>query len=187
MVDWWNTLPLMEQFFYGIGFLSLSLTIILAILTVIGLDGTSTLLQAEAEQGNHRLRILSLHTISAFLLGFGWGGVLCLKVGLHPFVASILSLALGVILMALMYLLMAAMIRLHFRSDLDFSMAIGAVAEVYITVPANRSGRGKIRVRVGVELTTANAETKSVTSFKPGDEVRVVERIGKSNFLVKAK
>ena len=185
MLDWWNTLPLMEQFFYGIGLLSLFLTIILAVLTIIGLDGTSTLLQAEGKQGNHRLRILSLHTISAFLLGFGWGGVLCLKVGLHPFVASILSLALGVILMALMYLLMAAMIRLHFRSDLDLSMAIGALAEVYVTVPANRSGRGKIRV--GDELSTVNAETQSITSFKPGDEVRVVERIGKSNFLVKAK
>ena len=187
MADWWSTLSLMEQFFYGTGLLSLFSGFILATLTVFGLDGTSSHYQPENPHPDKGIRFISIHSVVAFLLGFGWGGIVCLKIGLHPIVVFLLAIGLGMVLMALMYLLLLSIFGLHGKSSLDLSMAIGSIAEVYSTIPAKRSGKGKVRVWMGDETITADAETNAVSSFRPGDQVRIIERIAKSRFLVREK
>lgn len=187
MVDWWSELSLLEQFFYVIGFVSLFTGFILATLTVLGLDGIIAPIESETGRIRRRIHFFSIHTVAAFMLGFGWGGIVCLKVGLHPVVVMLLSLCLGMILMVLMFFLMVSIFGFHSRNRLDLSLAVGSVAEVYSTIPAKRSGSGIIHISLGDESVTASAETNAITSFKPGDKVRIIERTAKARFLVREK
>ena len=176
----------MEQFYYGVGIISLIAGFLMATAIALGLDGL-TRLESEGTKSGSRIRFFSIHSTAAFLLGLGWGGVVCLKIDLHPIVVILLSIGLGIVLMVLMYLLLASLFGLDSISRLDLSVAVGSIAEVYITIPAKRSGSGKVRVRVNDEMLTIDAETNSPSAFKPGDHVRVIERIARSRFLVREK
>ncbi len=189
MADWWNQLSLELQIFYGIGIISLFFTLVQTTLTLIGIGAESADFDMDIGDTQHGtgIGLFSTQTIAAFFLGFGWGGVLCLKIGLHPLVAVFLAFNLGGILMAMMYFLLVGMLSLQSKGNMDYSTAIGAIGEVYVTIPAKRSGRGKIQVMIGGRLMTADAETDSPASLRPGQNIRVVERIGHTDFLVKEK
>lgn len=187
MADWWTSLLFLEKFYYSIGIFSLLLGFIVAILIVFGIDGTTARVASRVSLASQRFPLFSIHSIAAFLLGFGWGGVVCLKVDLHPIVIGLLSFGLGIFLMVMMYMLILTMLKLQSRSDLDLSILIGAIAEVYSTIPRSRSGKGRIRVQIGDDIYTMDAETNSPDPFKPGDSVRVQERISGSRFLVRER
>ncbi len=192
MSEWWSSLPLELQVFYAIGIVALVFTVIQTSLTLIGLGGDSVDLQVDVpdgvdmDTGGHStgIGLFSTQTIAAFLLGFGWGGVICLKMGLNLIISVIIAFNIGGLLMFLMYFMLVGLLSLQSRGNLDYATAVGRTAEVYVTIPAARSGRGQIQVMISGRLTTAEAETAAGADIKPGHSVRVLERIGNSDFLV---
>ena len=79
---------------------------------------------------------------------------------------------------------LVGLLSLQSRGNLDYATAVGNMAEVYVTIPAARSGRGQIQVMINGRLVTAEAETDADIDFKPGQHVRVSQLIGTTDFLV---
>ena len=86
MTDWWEALQLEKQIFYGIGLISLALLILQLVLSMIGAGLENIDLPGSSEHGSG-LGVLSIRSITAFFVGFGWLGVICLNKGTSLLVA----------------------------------------------------------------------------------------------------
>lgn len=92
-------------------------------------------------------QVLSLQTIAAFLMGFGWAGLgawIGFDLALGPSV--LIGAAGGVGLVWFMTLLLKAIYDLHASGNVDITDAAGHEGVVYASVPGAGAGRGKVRV-----------------------------------------
>ena len=188
MTDWWSALPLELQVFYVIGITALLVTVVQTTLTLIGIGGDALDIEIDLPEDGHStgIGLFSVQTISAFFLGFGWGGVVALEMGWNLFIAVVIAFNLGGLLMAAMYFLLVGLLSLQARGNRDYGTAVGATAEVYVTIPANRGGNGQIQVLISGRVTTADAMTDDETDLKPGQHVKVIDLVGKSDYLVES-
>ena len=63
--------------------------------------------------------------------------------------------------------------------------AVGLRADVYLRIPAARSGRGKVQVSVKGSVHEIDAVTDSDTEIATGGQVEIVEVLGDDLLLVK--
>ncbi|MCA9310543.1 MAG: NfeD family protein [Phycisphaerales bacterium] len=116
-------------------------------------------------------RLFSLQTIAAFLMGFGWGGL----VGLVTLDQSVgVSLAIGagagVGFVWLLTWLMQAVYALQSSGNVAIGDAAGRTGDVYVTVPGRGSGSGQVRVTIEERQRLFKAVTE-------GDEIPSHTRI----------
>lgn len=189
MTDWWQSLPLDQQIFYGIGIISLLITVIQMLLTLIGLGAESVDLDLEFDgadaEHSSGIGLFSSQTISAFLLGFGWVGAITRSSGAALTLSILAALLVGIGLMFVMFFLLRALMGLQSKGNLDYKSAIGQEAAVYVTLPGgNQDGGGQIQVTIQSRLTTAMARKISPGSIGPGQKVKIVEMAGPTSFVV---
>lgn len=129
------------------------------------------------------LRLVSFRTVVAFIAVGGW-----ITYTMNFFLPWYFSLIIGVIAGAaaavgVAYLLKAI---LKFQSDGNrhMGLAVGSVADVYLTVPPLRNGSGKIHVVVQETLTECEAVTDSPDPIPTGARCVVKEVINEQLVLV---
>lgn len=183
---WWQALNLELQIFYGIGILALLALALQFILLIFGGLDDATDLGDAGGIGDHGsgLGIFSFRGITAFFLGFGWTGIIVMEDGHSLALAIVLGLLVGTILMVAIFLLMRSMIRLQSNGTLDYRNAVGEVATVYVTVPAEGKSGGQIEVMIQGRLSVAEALNKGANAIAPGTKVKVVETVGRSTLVV---
>lgn len=183
MIDWWSSLLLEKQIFYAIGLASISILLIQILLTFVGLDSDH---DAELTHGDHSsgLSFLSVRTITAFFVGFGWTGVILLNHGYSVPVAIAGGMTTGILFLLVTAFLIHNLLRLQSSGNLDYQNAIGVVGSVYTTIPGAERGGGQIELMLQGRLMMAEAYTRAERDLKPGSKARVVELIGASTLLV---
>ena len=120
------------------------------------------------------LRLFTVQTIISFLVTFGWSGVAFGSSGMPWPLAFVLALIIGTATLFGMAKLMQAMMKLQSSGNIDVENAIGLTGEVYIPVPANEGGMGKVSVTVQGRLGEYNAITKGDELLKTGVFVKIV-------------
>lgn len=100
----------------------------------------------EAHAGGFGL--LSARTLAAFFAFFGLTGWWLTAQGLGPVSSAALSMIAGIGAMAGVGWLLAQQRRLDVEGNLDPNNAVGETATVYLRVPAQGQGVGKIHVKV---------------------------------------
>ncbi|CAN5441062.1 hypothetical protein BH20VER3_BH20VER3_23700 [soil metagenome] len=183
MIDWWSSLLLEKQIFYAIGLASLAILLLQILLTFVGIDSHH---DADLGQGDHAsgLSFLSVRTITAFFVGFGWAGVIILNHGYSVFAAIIGGMITGLSFLLITALLIHHLLRLQSSGNLDYHNAIGVVGSVYSTIPGGERGGGQIELMLQGSLMMAEAYTRAERDLKPGSKARVIELIGQSTLLV---
>lgn len=188
MTDWWTHLGTPLQVFYAIGIVAFLLTLIQTLLALLGMgvEGLFDFFHLDIGPTDASgLGLFSSHTISAFFLGFGWGGVVALEGGLSVVAATGVGAVCGIGLMAAMFFLLRGLLSLQSSGNLDYSTAVGSEATVYVTIPGdNHDGGGQIQVLIGGRLVTAGARKTGSGAVPPGERVRVVGMAGPTHFLV---
>ena len=111
---------------------------------------------------------LSLRALVAFLTFFGLSGMAATKGGLGPWPAAGVAVIVGSMGFWLTGLLMAQMYRLRSSGTVNVQNAIGAEARVYLKVPGEKSGEGKVTV----PLQGRTMEYRAITA---GRELRTGE------------
>ena len=189
MMEWWNTLALDLQVFYGIGILATLLLVIQLIMTMLGLgdDGAADGMDADFGDGadgtmdggdsehGDGLSLISTRTIVAFLAGFGWTGAMARGGDLGLPLAVIAAVAVGFVLMLMVFWLMRALYSLRQSGSLDYHNAIGEMGTVYVKIPPRGEGSGQIQLVVQGRLATVAATTESTESILSGIQVKVVK------------
>lgn len=189
MSNWWHALPTDVQIFYAVGFAALLFSTIQTLLTLIGIGGhtVDADMDIDGPDAHHSsgIGLFSSHTISAFMLGFGWVGALVRSSGVNLAVATLSAFAVGVVLMFLMVFMLRALMRLQSKGNLNYRSAIGQEAIVYVTIPGdNRDEGGQVQVMIQGRLVTASARKLQPGAVAPGQRVTVVDLYGPTSFVV---
>lgn len=124
--------------------------VIQTILTFIGADATDGL-DADFDgdfDTDGGFQIFSLRNLINFLLGFGWAGV-----SLYSSISNVAlligaSFAIGLVFVAFFFIVIRQLMKLSEDNTFKISETIDKTGEVYLNIPANKVGKGKILISV---------------------------------------
>lgn len=133
------------------------------------------------------LRIFSVRGIIAFLVVFGWVGIVLDEAGLSLVPNLLISVVCGFAVMVLVALLMRAVWKLQSSGNIDTRNALGVSGTVYLTIPAGRNGSGKVNVTVQGAYIECDAVTDEQEAIPTGKEIVVIGRSGQNTLVVKTK
>lgn len=92
--------------------------------------------------------VLTFRTLTAAFAFFGFTGLSCMQLGLEPMTTLLWSLAAGLVALFLVAWLMRMLIRLNVDGTVRIERSVGSRGTVYLSVPGQRSGEGKVHVGV---------------------------------------
>ena len=203
MAQWWEGLSVLQHVFLYTAAPFTVVLLIQAVLAFIGLGGGSDMdadgsmdadadfdadsdMDADTDAGADQqsgsktpgFRFFSIQGIVAFFCIFGWTGYALSQTALPDVPVILIATAAGFAAMLLLGLMFHAVRRLQASGNLRYSNAVGSEAEVYIPIPPQRTGRGKVMVMVQQRLIEAEALTDEPQKLRTGEVVRVVGNIG---------
>lgn len=114
----------------------------------------------------------SLKSIVGFIGGAGWGGLIFSRFGLGDFIALAGGIGVGVVVGTGVAWLLYLLSKMKDSGTLQMRNALGQVGDVYLRIPAEESGTGKIQVVVQNSMRELNAKTRG-EEIPTGARVRV--------------
>lgn len=179
---WWNDLTLAKQMFYGIGIVAGAVSVVMALLSVVGMDHHDGLDAAGLDHDG--IGIFSVKPLTGFFLAFGWTGGIALDNGFSLFAAIGLALVAGAAVMAVMILMFRTMLALKSDGTMQVKAAVGAVGTVYVTVPANKGAGGQVVVNFSGRQETLAALSGGPAPIPSGEKIKVVSVVDGRTVLI---
>ena len=133
------------------------------------------------------LRLFTVRGIITFFTLFGWTGLACMQSFGEPTVSIMVAFLVGIAGMAVTAFIMKSVLRLQSDGTVDLTNALGKSASVYIRIPKERSGRGKVNVIVQEQLRELSAVTDEGFDLPTDSEVVVVGMTSGDTLLVASK
>lgn len=133
------------------------------------------------------LRIFTVRGIIAFLVVFGWLGLALQSSGVKLWLSASVATLGGFAIMVVLALLMKAVMKLRGDGNIDNRNALGVSGKVYLTVPANRNGEGKVNIMLQGSYVERDAVTDEDYAIPTGCEVTVIGLSGQTALVVKRK
>ena len=126
---------------------------------------------------------LSIRSVAAFLAFFGLASWGCLKSGWSPLAALSVGLLAGLAMLVAVALLFRLPGKTHSQGNLEPEGAVGKVGHVYLRIPANNGGKGKITLVLQGRTAEFHACTQGA-EIPTGAEVRIARLITSDTFEV---
>lgn len=175
MTVWYNSLSQLQRVFALFAIPSTLILLIQTILLFLGIgDGDSDGDGIPDVGSGDGLALFSVRGIIAMLCVGGWLGIVLVDAGLGPVLAVLLAFLGGLAALICMALLVRLLLRLQSTGNIQIANAIGKVGSVYLNIPGNMSGTGKINITVQDKYTEFAAMTAEFDGIKTGEAVRVV-------------
>ena len=204
MIDWWNSLDLIMKILWGITIAVSLIFIIQTIMTFIGasdagdfdldtgtdgLDGhmDSAGDATDAAEGAHLgsgMPLLTFRNMVNFFLGFGWTSVL-----LHEKIGStsllmIVSIIVGIALVFLVMYIFKWLASMQQSGNINvYKAAVDCQGKVYLTIPGERAGTGKVQITINNSVREYAALTDG-PELKTGTDIKVVDVVSSDTLLV---
>lgn len=166
-----------QQFYWYIAIGASVIFIIQTIMTFVGADadtGVDADFDGNLDGGDSPFQLFSLRNLINFLLGFGWAGVSLYNVIESNVLLAIVAFLVGVLFIAFFFFIMRALLKLSEDNSFKIEDTIGKTADVYISIPAAKTGKGKVFISVRGSTHELSAITNSVDEIKNGSLVKVV-------------
>jgi hypothetical protein len=130
--------------------------------------------ETEVQHEGFNLRLFSFRGIVAFFAVYGWGALAISRSGRPWLLALVVGLILGVAAMFLVAVTMQLFVRLQSDGTVDPENAVGLAGEVYLSVPPQRQGEGKVNVVIQEKMTECAAVTDEERPIPTGEKVTVI-------------
>jgi len=194
ITTWWASLSVAMKLLWGVTLAASLIFVIQSILTFIGADSgdggidtdvdtgfDSETADAEVEGGTN---LYTFRNFVNFFLGFGWSAIL-LQDKIHSIPLLIfVSVVIGVALVAVVMYLFKWLSGMQQSGNINlFKAAVGCTGTAYLTIPAERQGKGKVQISINNSVREYNAVTDGDT-LKTGTQIRVVEVLSPDTVLV---
>jgi hypothetical protein len=188
--NWWFHLSGAEQVFWAIAVVFTILFTIQFVISLIGLDFDSDVDVGDAGHvdmhGSYDVdpsfTLFSVRSVIAFFTFFGWAGVISLSNEMTLSMSLILSTVSGLIAMFFVAVILYQLIKLSEEGTIYIDEALGKYAEVYIPVPGNKKGKGKVTVEFEHKTMELDAITEG-PDLKTGTIV-YISKVFENNVLL---
>jgi membrane protein implicated in regulation of membrane protease activity len=187
-MEFFNNMESLLQVFWYIAIPVSIIFVIQTILTFVGMDGSDGVeadFDSDFDGDGAPFQLFSLRNLINFLLGFSWTGVLFYNSITNTTLLVLLSLAVGTLFVVLFFLMIKQILKLAEDNTFKMEHTVGQIAQVYLTIPEQKTGTGKVQVSVRGTSHELNAITDG-ERLNSGEMVRVV-RIETGNLLVVEK
>lgn len=160
-----ESLPTLLKSFWYIAIPTSLIFIIQTIITFSGLDvadGFDTDFSADAHDGGGDFQLFSLRNLINFLLGFSWTGISFYStIGEHPVFLIVTAFVVGVLFVLLFFIVIKQVQKLAEDNSFKITNTLNKTAEVYLTIPENKNGKGKILISVNGAFHELDAMTEN--------------------------
>lgn len=185
MMDFFNHLePLLKTFW----FIAIPASIIFGLQTILTFVGADASDGADADFDSNLsgtdapFQLFSLRNLINFLLGFGWTGISFYESITNKSILILISLLVGIVFVIVFFIIIKQIQKLAENNSFNIQNTLGKTAEVYLTIPAKKSGKGKVLISVNGSFHELDAITES-QEIKTGLMVKIV-KIEIGNLLV---
>jgi len=176
--------PLLKTFWF-VAIPSSLIFIIQTILTFTGADtsdGIDADFDGDLSGTDAPFQLFSLRNLINFLLGFSWTGISFYTTVANKTFLVVLSLAVGVLFVYMFFYVIKQVQKLAENNSFSIQNTLDKSAEVYLTIPGHKQGKGKIMISVNGSFHELEAMTEN-DSIATGAVVKVV-RIENNNILI---
>ena len=194
MIEWWNTLSTMMKILWAITLTASLIFVIQSVLTFIGAGGDTDFdtdasgLDApdtpDGDGSDTGQGLLTFRNFVNFFLGFGWSAVLLGRSIASKGLLLLISVLVGVAFVALVMWLFKWLYSMQQTGNINvYKSAVGCTGTVYLPIPAERGGEGKVQITIQGAVREYNALTEGDT-LATGTPITVVEVINPGTLLV---
>ncbi|MBE6617860.1 MAG: hypothetical protein E7627_07995 [Ruminococcaceae bacterium] len=178
MIEWWNNIDLVGQIFALIAIPSTLVLVVQTVLLFFGfgdddvdIDGDG--LDADIEGGDG-MALFSIRGIMGMAAVGGWSGLVMHEAGINIWVTILLAVAFGFLALVGIAYIMKLASKLQASGNIDLGRAVGRVGTVYIPIPPNMQGTGKINITLQERFLEVTAMTNADRKIATGESVRIV-------------
>lgn len=191
MMDFFNSFEPLQKFFWTVACCASVVFIIQTIMTFIGL-GTDADVDAgpmdgaiDSMEDGSLSGVFSFRNLINFLLGYGWAGALLFDSIEKGWLLQLVAIAVGLAFVLAFVFMFRQVMKLSHDGSFKMQEAVGLKADVYLRIPAARSGRGKVQLSVKGSVHEIDAVTDRDSEIATGGQVEILEVLGDDLLLVK--
>ncbi len=176
--------PLLRTFWY-IALPTSLVFLIQVIATFVGADasdGINADFNGDFDGTDAPFQLFSLRNLVNFLLGFGWSGVSFYSSIPNKTILIFVALGIGLLFVGVFFFIIRQVQKLEEDNSFRLENTIDKTADVYLTIPGEKQGKGKILVSVKGAVHELEAMTEGKTI--PSGSVVKVLRIENNNLLI---
>lgn len=137
--------------------------LIQTILTFIGVDATDGIeadFNGDITNGDEPFQLFSLRNLINFLLGLSWSGISLYNYFGNKNILIVVSVATGISFVYLFFIAIKQIQKLAEDNSFKITDTLNKTAEVYLTIPGNKSGKGKILISINGSYRELEAMTE---------------------------
>ena len=208
MIEWWTSLDVSSKILWAVTLSASLVFVIQTVMTFLGaagdtdfdintdMDAGGDLPDASVELGHDAsgmhdaahagsgMNLLTFRNFINFLIGFGWTAILLQKSVSSTGLRMLISIAVGVVLVILVMLLFKWLTNMQETGNINvFKSAVDCQGTVYLTIPGERAGEGKVQITINNAVREYAALTDG-PALKTGTRIRVVDVVSASTLLV---
>lgn len=196
MIEWWNTLDAGMKVLWSITMASSLIFVIQSVMTFLGADAGDTGLDGDIDIPDDLdtpdihdamdagMNLLTFRNLVNFFLGFGWTAVLLRDQVKSTALLLFLAIIVGVLLVFAVMYLFKWLNGMQQSGNINvFKSAAGCQGKVYLTIPGERAGMGKVQISINASVREYDALTDGDT-IPTGKSIRVVEALNEHTLVV---
>ena len=194
MIEWWNSLEPAMKVLWAVTLSASLVFVIQTVMTFLGAAGDTDFdinsdfdTDAPSDISEHPstgMNLLTFRNFINFLIGFGWTAILLRDSVPATGLRLLIAIVVGVLLVVLVMLLFKWLTNMQESGNIDvYKSAVDSQGTVYLTIPGERAGEGKVQITIKNAVREYAAMTDGPT-LKTGTRIRVVEVINPTTLLV---
>lgn len=166
MQTWWGSLDPFMQTLWGIAIVASAVFIIQSIMTFVGMDSETNFdgdfdgdMSADGAGESTPFQLFTFRNLINFMLGFSWTAIALRASTESTSLMLVSGVVVGVLLVCAVMYLFKWMSGMQQSGTIEPEALVGCKGSVYLTIPAGRTGEGKVQITVRSAIREYNAMT----------------------------
>ena len=166
MQTWWGSLDPFMQTLWGIAIVASAVFIIQSIMTFVGMDSETNFdgdfdgdMSADGAGESTPFQLFTFRNLINFMLGFSWTAIALRASTESTSLMLVGGVVVGVLLVCAVMYLFKWMSGMQQSGTIEPEVLVGCKGSVYLTIPAGRTGEGKVQITVRSAIREYNAMT----------------------------
>ena len=188
MITWWTSLSTAMQVLWAITLSASLIFVIQTVMTFLGLGDHDADFDLDTSDrsfdADPSMNLLTFRNLVNFCLGFGWTAVLMHEKIQSNALLIIVSVIVGILLVTVVMWIFKWLSGMQQTGNIDVhKSAVGCEGKVYLTIPGERKGEGKVQITINNAVREYDAVTDGET-IPTGKAIKVTEVINDYTLLV---